>query len=118
MFSALQKYSDIIEKTEVILYEFDEDQVRIKLELKLIDGSRLIVKDYKFSNNKRKYAYHWLDSRGNMKIRWDNAAHWESLSTFPHHCHVGTTDNVLPSTETDVESILDHIKKALKKIKR
>lgn len=115
MFNVLQKYSEIIEETEVILYEFDEGQVRIKLEIKLTDGSRLFVKDYMFSNNKRKYAYHWLDNRGNLKIRWDNAAHWETVSTFPHHRHVGSTDNVLPSTETDAESILDHINKTLKK---
>jgi hypothetical protein len=115
VFSILPKYSHIIKKTEIVIYEFEEDQVRIKIELELTDASRLIIKDYKFSNNTRKYSYHWMSSDGKLKTRWDNAPHWESVSTFPHHRHFGSTENILFSTETDVESILEYIEKVLKK---
>jgi len=115
VFSILSKYSDIIKRTDIITYEFEENQVRIKIELELTDGSLLIIKDYKFSNNTRKYAYHWMGSNGKLRTRWDNAPHWRSVSTFPHHKHVGKNENLLFSTETDIESVLDYIKKSLKK---
>ena len=114
MFSILSKYSDIIKRTDIVTYEFEENQVRIKIELELTDGSLLIIKDYKFSNNTRKYAYHWMGSDRKLKIRWDNAPHWDSVSTFPHHKHVGRNENILISTDTDIESVLDYIKKILK----
>ena len=114
MFSILSRYSDIIKKSSIITYEFEENQVRIKIELELTDGSLLIIKDYKFSNNTRKYAYHWMGSDGKLRTRWDNVPHWRSISTFPHHKHVGASDNILFSTETDIESVLDYIKKILK----
>ncbi len=114
MFSLLSKYSDIIKRTDIVTYEFEENQVRIKIELELTDGSLLIIKDYKFSNNTRKYAYHWMAGDRKLKIRWDNAPHWDSVSTSPHHKHVERNENILISTETDIESVLDHIKKTLK----
>ncbi|NIM12344.1 MAG: hypothetical protein GTO45_09540 [Candidatus Aminicenantes bacterium] len=113
MFSILQKFSEIIKNTRIILYEFEENQVRIKAEVELIDGSTLVIKDYKFSNNTRKYAYHWMDKKEKLKIRWDNAPHWESISTFPHHKHVESAENLLPSTETNLESVLDFLKREL-----
>lgn len=113
MLTILQKYSEIITETRIILYEFEENQVRIKIELLLSDSSMLIIKDYKFSNNTRKYAYHWMDGSGKLKIRWDNAPHWKSVSTFPHHKHVGDVENILSTTVTDVESALEFIKKEL-----
>jgi len=113
VFSILQKYSEIIKKTEIIAYEFEENQVRIKIALELTDDSRLIIKDYKFRNNVRKYSYHWMDNNGELRIRWDNAPHWETISTFPHHRHVDSTENIIFSIETDIESVLDYIKKIL-----
>ncbi|MCK5055602.1 MAG: hypothetical protein KAT34_03035 [Candidatus Aminicenantes bacterium] len=113
MFNILQKYNGIIKNIEIKAYEFDENQLRIKVVLRLSDKSKLIIKDYKFSNNKRKYAYHWMDSQGKLKIRWDNAPHWEAISTFPHHKHVGSTENLLHSTETDIDSVLNYIEKII-----
>jgi len=113
VFDLLKKFSHIILKSEVQVYEFDENQFRIKMELELIDHSKLIIKDYRFSNHKRKYAYHWMNSNGDLRIRWDNAPHWENISTFPHHRHVKSLEEILPSTETDTESILNFIKNNL-----
>jgi len=114
VFSILSKYTDIIKRTDIVTYEFEENQVRIKIELELTDGSLLMIKDYKFSNNTRKYAYHWMGSDRKLIIRWDNAPHWDLVSTFPDHKHVERNENILISTETNIESVLEYIEKALK----
>ncbi len=110
MFNILKKFQDIISTIEVIKHEIEENQIRNYLKLKLTDRSQLIIKDYKFSDNKRKYAYHWMDGDGDLRIRWDNAAHWKTISTFPHHKHIGNEENVTASTDTDIESVLAYIR--------
>lgn len=106
MFNILRKFQDIISKIEVIKHEIEENQIRTYLKLEFTGCCKLIIKDYKFSDNKRKYAYHWMERDGNLRIRWDNTEHWKTISTFPHHKHVGNDENVTASTETDVESVL------------
>ena len=110
MFSTLKKFQDIITNIEVSKYEIEENQIRIQIKLELKDRSQLVIRDYKFSDNSRKYAYHWMDGAGNLKIRWDNSAHWKSVSTFPHHKHVFNNEEIRESTETDIESVLVCIK--------
>ena len=113
MFNILKKYKESIRNIDINAYEYAENQLRIKIELRFTDESKLIIKDYKFSNNKRKYSYHWMDNKGKLKIRWDNVPHWNAVSTFPHHKHVKNADNILYSTETDIDSVLDYIRKSL-----
>ena len=110
MFNILKKFKDMITDIDVIKYEIEENQVRIQIKLELKEGSQLVIRDYKFSDNSRKYAYHWMDRAGNLRIRWDNAAHWKNVSTFPHHKHVLNDEDIRESTETDIESVLVCIK--------
>jgi hypothetical protein len=72
VFNILRKFQDVISTIEVIKHEIEENQIRTNLKLELTDSSQLIIKDYKFSDNKRKYVYHWMDRDGNLRIRWDN----------------------------------------------
>lgn len=115
MFNILRKFQNIISSIEVIKHEIEENQIRTYLKLELTDRSQLIIKDYKFSNNKRKYAYHWMDEDRNLRIRWDNTEHWKTISTFPHHKHVGNDENVTASIETDIESVLTCIRDRIRK---
>ena len=110
MLANLKQFSDIIVKTEVLLYEYDENQIRIKINLALADDSILVIKDYRFNNNTRKYSYHWMKENGELFIRWDNAPHWETISTFPHHKHIENNDNISFSTETEIEAVLSFIR--------
>jgi len=110
VFNILKKFQYIITDIEVIRYEIEEDQIRIQIKLELRDGSLLVIRDYKFSDNSRKYVYHWMDKTGNLRIRWDNAAHWKTVGTFPHHKHVLNEEDIRESTETDIESVLACIK--------
>lgn len=113
MFNILRKFQDIISNIEVIKHEIEENQRRTYVKLELTDSSQLIIKDYKFSDNKRKYAYHWMDGDRNLRIRWDNTEHWKTISTFPHHKHIRNDENVTASIETDIESVLTCIRDLL-----
>jgi len=48
--------------------------------------------------------YHWQAADGSMIARWDNAAHWPSIPTFPHHVHRGGDE--LPAA-SDIRSVAD-----------
>ena len=87
MISSLKKFDDIIISYKILKYEEDGIFSKIYIEISLIDNSKLIVKELKFSE-KIKYSYHWMDKKNKMIIRWDNAPHFKSLKTFPHHKHV------------------------------
>ena len=54
-----------------------------------------------------------MDKKDKLIIRWDNAAHWKKISTFPHHKHVTTENNVHPSIEITIDQVLKHISKTI-----
>ncbi len=114
MLNITHKFQPIIRDVRVLKYEWEEDQMRIHIQIRLKDDSHLVVRDYKFSDNSRKYSYHWMDENGDLRIRWDNVPHWKNIPTFPHHKHIEKKDNVVGSTETDLESVLTCISKKLK----
>ena len=118
MFNSLKKFQDIIAKTDVLKYEMEENQIRIHIKLELKDSSQLIIRDYKFIDNTRKYVFHWMDKDGNLRIRWDNTAHWKDVGTFPHHKHILNDKHVADSTETDIDSVLAYIKDFLRRGKQ
>ena len=59
-----------------------------------------------------KYAFHWQDAAGQLRKRWDNAAHHPEISTHPHHVHDGTEANVHPHGPISAEEILTLIASA------
>jgi hypothetical protein len=109
MLSLLKKYTPPVVNFRFEVYEREGTLLRLKLRIFLEDKSILHVKEYKFSDGSRKYAYHWEDVHGKMRMRWDNAAHYPDVPTFPHHKHRGTDNDVLPSTETHLEAVLQQI---------
>ena len=42
-----------------------------------------------------KYRHHWQDRHGRLMKRWDNAPHYRTIATFPHHLHDGAEDHVV-----------------------
>jgi hypothetical protein len=54
------------------------------------------------------YAYHYQTANGELIFRYDNTAHHQSVSTFPHHKHlqsgtIASTD--MPSLELVLREI-------------
>ena len=58
-----------------------------------------------------KYSFHWQDTNGNIRKRWDNAPHHANLATFPHHVHDGSEENVLPHPAIMAEDMLAKVAK-------
>jgi hypothetical protein len=56
-----------------------------------------------------KYSYHWQDASGNLKKRWDNAAHHPEIVTHPHHVHIEQDENVAPHNAIKLADILNLI---------
>jgi len=80
-----------------------------KLKITLADGSSLRLNEQYRRDNLEKYAYYWLDAQNNLIIGWDNAPHHPHLSTHPHHKYVASQTDIQPSTETELEAVLNII---------
>jgi hypothetical protein len=53
-----------------------------------------------------KYSFHWQDAAGQLRKRWDNAAHHPEVPTHPHHVHCTAETNVLPHVPIGAEEVL------------
>ena len=113
MIDILKKYQEIITSYDIHCLDYELLSYRIKTDIILIDDSKLIVKDYLFINNVRKYSYHWQNKYNQLIIRWDNAPHWKLIETFPYHKHNFDEKNIEPSKEVSLEDVLEYIKKEL-----
>ncbi|MFB6274065.1 MAG: DUF6516 family protein [Salinibacter sp.] len=114
MHKALQAHDDVIASYEVSAYEVEGSNRRLRLLVTFHDGSTLHVRDYVFAGERRKYAFHWQDSHGELRIRWDNAPHWPDIDTHPHHKHVGDPNRVEPAEELELEDVLEEIARRLR----
>ena len=56
---------------------------------------------------KLRYTYHYQGASGEMIFRYDNAPHHPTVSTHPHHKHIGPT--VEPSQPPDISTVLREI---------
>ncbi len=86
---------------DVVLY--------LKGEIVLADRSELHFKEYLVTIPKVKkiaYSYHYQDQEKKMIFRFDNAAHHPELENFPHHKHIGSGSQTIPSTEITLDEIL------------
>ena len=57
-----------------------------------------------------KYSFHWQNAAGQLRKRWDNAAHHPEVSTYPHHLHEGAVGLVLPHHPVNLEDLLGFLK--------
>jgi hypothetical protein len=112
MLPTLRKYADIIQTYKITRFEQAGQSFRLRAQVTLGDGSQLYIRETVIEGTKRKYAYHWQDTNGNLLIRWDNAPDWD-VETFPHHKHLGDQKNVAPSYERTLEQVLAAIAKEM-----
>ena len=84
--------------------------VRGKVEFR--DASYLLffreLIDMRLPLQKIMYAYHYQKADGELIFRYDNTAHHQSISTFPHHKHF-QNGNVGESNVPSLEQVLREI---------
>lgn len=110
MFATLALFEDIIVTVEILLQEQRAGLSKTKLKVLLKDGSVIFLREIIIENILFDYSYHWQDANHLLIIRWDNAAHYPGVSTFPHHKHVTSEANVLLSEEQSLSDVLNFIK--------
>ena len=105
------RYGEIIADIEVIGVGTAQ-----KIRITLKDASYL---DLWFSDTGR-YSYHWERRHVDGKVfRFDNAPRHVNISTFPHHFHDGSENNVVESNlshvlEEAVSQVLDFVQEFLR----
>lgn len=110
-YNLVQQYAAIVENYHVTAFKQFGSARSLIARIEFIDRSMLHIKDYLFPDGTRKYSYHWQDSSGQLRIRWDNSPHHKHVSTFPHHKH--EDDDVVASHERGLQDILENIRQYL-----
>lgn len=97
---------------EKLPQEIDAGFIRIKVILK--NGDALELSEYVVGTESeilvKSYTFHWQDSEGRLKKRWDNAEHYQKVSTYPHHLHDGNEGNVVESETMNFEKVREIIR--------
>ncbi len=120
----IEKYLDEIDrviKDDSLVFFSDFQKVYtspntayIKAKVRFIDNSLLnLFQHVCFKESKPiiNYRYHYMDSKNNLIFRYDNAPHYPSISTFPHHKHIlsGMKESRMPSIKNLITEIHQHI---------
>lgn len=106
--NTLEAYADIIEGMEDLEIVEKNLVSRLKVRLRLFDGSMLWAREVWVKGEMEAYSYYWLRSDETVIIGWDNAPHHKDVKTFPHHKHIG--DRVEDSQERNMRVVLHFIK--------
>lgn len=104
------KSSNLVE--EIISVNFDgiSDSYRLKIRVRLKNNWLMDVFEHK-TTKVRRYSFH-VFKNGEMIMRWDNAPHFPSVKTFPHHKHYKSS--VSESKEMTIEMVLDELSGMIK----
>jgi hypothetical protein len=85
-------------------------------EIVFLNGSTLYVREYvnvETAIDRYMYSYHYQQADGSFVFRYDNAPHYPSLPTFPHHKHQGDEVNVLAVEAPELAMVLAEIESLL-----
>ncbi len=105
----ISKYSSIVSDYKVIRYRHFATSYELVAEVLFIDNSKLIMRDYLFSDGKRKYSFHWQGSDSKCIYRWDNVPHHQGIKTFPFHKHIGETEAIEESEVMGLEKVFHFV---------
>ena len=106
-----------VQQWQIIREEEQGDNGLLKYRLLLYNRDlldifeRFIVKQGQVTITR--YSYHWQQSSEQLVKRWDNAPHYPSLTTYPHHLHDGDENNVLPHLQIKITDVLSIIRQTL-----
>jgi hypothetical protein len=94
----------------IVREEAQEDMGLLRYRLVLRDGGLLeMFERFRVAEERlevAKYSFHWQGADGQLRKRWDNAAHHPEAPTHPHHIHDGAEENVLPHAPIRAEEVL------------
>jgi len=119
-----QRTKILIESSEIVKtfnIEIDkrgmyEGLIRGKIDFK--DNTLLHFREFIYVEidlDRKMYSYQYMNSQNKLIFRYDNARHHQklNLSTFPHHKHDGSENNVVESDAPFLAEILNEIENIL-----
>ncbi|MBD2194828.1 MULTISPECIES: toxin-antitoxin system TumE family protein [Calothrix] len=119
-----QQIQILIESSQIVqLFNIEPEKrgmyegfIRGKLEFE--DNSLLHLREFVYveiSIDRKMYSYQYMSSENNLIFRYDNTEHHRklNLTTFPHHKHDGSEDNVVKSNAPFLADVLKEIEKIL-----
>ena len=83
-------------------------------EICFVDSSTLHFREFvdvEITEDRLMYVYQYMERSDKMVFRYDNTGHHKKLglSTYPHHKHEGSEDNIVPSAAPDLSTVLQEI---------
>jgi len=94
----------------ILREEAQEDVGLFRYRLTLHDGGLLeMFERFQIVDERlhvTKYRFHWQDAAGQLRKRWDNAAHHPEIPTHPDHVHAASEENVLSHGPIRAEEVL------------
>ncbi|MBU1154194.1 hypothetical protein KKB84_09600 [bacterium] len=107
----LGQFSELIDH----IFPLEIDEGFLKIIIFLRNGTNLRVTERWINADLEDYSYYWLDEDNRLKVGWDNVPHHTKLENFPHHKHISSSENRLPSHETNLESVMKAIEESMEK---
>jgi len=79
-----------------------------------VDGSIIYLHEFvdvEITGDRFMYVYQYMDSSHKLVFRYDDTGHHKKLglSTYPHHKHEGSEDNIVLSAAPDLAIVLKEI---------
>ncbi len=70
--------------------------------------------DFEDGPERLMYSYHYMDAGQQILFRYDNVEHHPHISTFPHHKHDGSEENIIESLAPTFAQILAEIERLVR----
>lgn len=105
----ISKTSVVAEKA-IDFREFDINEGFVMGKILFIDGSALEFLEYLKDDIRLKYRFHYMNEKGALIFRYDNAPHHQ-VTTFPDHKH--TSEGVIASVPQELSSVVDEIERLI-----
>jgi len=108
--------TDVVHSTRITFDKRSEFIGFIRGEVYFLDGSSLHLREFvdvEHGVSCYQYAYHYQRTDGALVFRYDDTPHFAGLSTFPHHKHEGSEDNVVAAPAADLAHVLTEIQRLI-----
>jgi len=104
----------VIQLSNVTYEKRGTDEGFIRGEFYFVDGSILYLREFvdvEITGDRLMYVYQYMDSSHKLVFRYDDTGHHKKLglSTYPHHKHEGSEDNIVLSAAPDLAIVLKEI---------
>ena len=104
--------SPIVRSSSVLFDKRTSDAGLIRCELTFADGSCLYFRELVAIQARViriMYSYHYQREDGSLIFRYDDTPHFPTLPQFPHHKHIGSQADAIPSQPPDLIAVLREI---------